>query len=93
MKEPISKEQALSEAFEVEAMLQTGGWKIMHEEITLRITQAIDALITEQDSLAVRDLQQKIAAYRMLISFPVTYVEAARLAAKEDSPSQDTAQS
>jgi hypothetical protein len=85
MAEPISREQALAEGYDLHNLTQHPGWKVIVDEAEQKINVALTNLVKVDASKVdeVMELQHHIKALRWLIDWPVTMAAQAQAIEKE----------
>jgi len=80
MVEPISKEQAMREGFDIQSMMQSPGWAVIVSEANERIKIAINQLqdVDPTEAGKVMNLQHQIKALKWLLTWPVTVANQAQ---------------
>ena len=85
MVEPITKEQAMREGFDLQNTINTPGWAVIKDEAEKRISSNLTALVKVDASKVseVMELQHGIKALRWLLDWPATMVVQAQAIEKE----------
>lgn len=85
----MTNDQLSEEAFLLQQMMDTRGWKVVEDEAKQRTARLTESLIWSDDADTIRDLQANIRSLDFLLRFPVQMQEAAKRANAEAQDSPD----
>lgn len=80
------KEKFILEAQQIEAMLQSPGWKVIVDEVSKRHGSLVKALVWEDDNQAKDKLQANIRGLEFLLKFPNEMLETAKRVTEASAP-------
>ena len=89
--EPITIDQAISDAQDLEAMTLSAGWRIMQQESQALVKAWTRSLINSNDEKETSELKTKIRLMEWILLTPISFIEAAKRAqeSKGDLSSQE----
>lgn len=85
----MTNDQLSEEAFLLQQMMDTRGWKVVEDEAKQRTARLTESLIWSDDADTIRDLQANIRSLAFLLRFPVQMQESAKRANAEAQDSPD----
>lgn len=77
------KEKFILEAQQIEAMLNSPGWKVLVDEISTRHGALVKGLVWEDDNQTKDKLQANIRGLEFLLKFPGEMLETAKKVTEE----------
>jgi len=84
------KEKFILEAQQIEAVIQSPGWKVIVDEVSKRHGSLVKALVWEDDNLAKDKLQANIRGLEFLLKFPGEMLETAKRVTEEAAKADES---
>lgn len=86
----VDKEKFILEAQQIEAMIQSPGWKVIVDEVSKRHGSLVKSLVWEDDNQAKDKLQANIRGLEFLLKFPGEMLETAKRVTEEAAKADES---
>lgn len=83
---PEDKEKFILEARHLEMLVQSQGWRIIEDEVKVRMSRLVKALIACDEDNSIHNLQANIRSLEFLLRFPNEMLETAKRVTEAEAP-------